>query len=164
MSREDLDPEALADIELRNRSMRDRSRGSELPVYVPPVLVADWKCRGNCGASVSVTQDALDRLAIFNAELTRKGDAPLDANRIVFCDACKARGMSMAPESNRNKTERLAGVIRKLKASRRPEEERELMLQLDALGHPDTAGLVAAIRARLDAKSIRGKREHGGDT
>lgn len=149
----DEDPEVIADLQLRARTVRERGGNANIPTYTPPVTVADWQCRGGCGSTVGVTQDAIDRLEIFNRQLARKSEAPLDPNRIVFCDACKARGSSKAGESNRNKVDRLAGVIRQLKASKGPEQERELMLQAEALGHPDVPGLVQAIRNRLDAKS-----------
>lgn len=62
---------------------------------------------------------------------------------------------------NRKAVDATAVVIKQLKASRNPEEERVLLKQLDAMGHPDVNGLVLAIRNRLSAGGSKPRRAGG---
>jgi hypothetical protein len=150
----DEDPEVVADLQLRARTERERGgRAAREPSWSPPVIAARWRCRG-CKSDwlVDVPVDAVAAYLTFNEELKRRGEEPLDESRIVFCDECRDKGRRMAPEGRRNQVERLRSVIQKLKASRRPEEERELILQCTALGHPDVEGLVSSLRDKRAAK------------
>ena len=64
-----------------------RVRAQRAKTAVVEPIVAHWKCRvGICMEKIGVTQLAYDVLEIFNAELRRRRESPLDVDKIVFCD------------------------------------------------------------------------------
>ncbi|MBA2718912.1 MAG: hypothetical protein H0U52_06695 [Chloroflexi bacterium] len=148
------DPEVVADLQLRARTERDRSRFQGEPRWAPPRFVAAWKCR-TCGVLVDVTVDALERLAVFNSILRRRNEAPLDHNAIVFCDDCLPQFKAFAADHARGKTDRLAEEIRKLKNSGDPVSEHAVIKTLRDLGHPDVGGLLACLAAKGPTKKTR---------
>jgi len=125
-----------------------------------PDVVTKWQCR-TCRKLVDVTAAAVLAMERFSAELMRRGDKHLDTRTIVQCDECKATDIAKQAARNGAHRERMADVIRRLKAARQPEQERELIKQLEALGHPDITGLVQAIRERREGTN--GKRRKSGD-
>lgn len=165
-----IDPEILADLKLRASSERDtdRTRGMAAP-FGEPKIVEEWPCRSPaCVSVIGVTQEALDRLAVFNRRIASVGDevgnrAPLDERRIMFCEDCKAKGREFAAKDKREFVEKVAVAIRRLKELAEDgncdggREERELLKKLRKAGHPDVDGLEIALRERA-AKGGSGKR------
>ena len=160
MSDEDLDPEIVADLRLRARTVRERGGRDVGPLYdwTKPKLVAEWECRApSCGTTVGVTEETLERLVLFEAMLRRRGEAPLDKDRIVFCDECRDARRRAEATSARAAVDTLAAVIRRFKASTEPEEQRALIKQLRELGHPHVDELAAHVAAA--APAARRKRQ-----
>jgi len=91
-----LDPEILADLRRREASEGDRSRSRETARAFDPSPVEHWPCRCGCGAMVPVPQAALDTLAIMNAALARRREAPLSKAKIALCDECRRRDEDLA--------------------------------------------------------------------
>lgn len=155
---DEIDPEVLADLRLRARTERERPAVPPSALkWSPSPTIAKVPCRARCGNVTDWTEDAEDRFRIFNRELERRNEAPLDKTRIVFCLKCQEIGAKMAAERNRKHIDALAEVIKRIKASSNPEEEREDIEKLKKLNHPDVQGLLQAIRARLDAKGASRK-------
>jgi hypothetical protein len=58
-------------------------------VVGPEPVVAHWPCREiACGKPVGVTQSALDAAAMFDVELRRRHDKPIDRERTMLCPEC----------------------------------------------------------------------------
>lgn len=75
----------LADIVSLDRARRLRDKTTT----IDPVI-AWWKCRvGVCLTRCGVTQTAIEVLALFNAELKRRREKPIDADDVMLCDAHK---------------------------------------------------------------------------
>lgn len=161
MSKRDEDPESREDAELRERTERDTTRSREMPTWSAPVFVDRWLCRG-CRAPVDVTSETVDRFTLFNRMLESRGEERLNPHKVVFCDACRARGQAMQGERNRKHTDALAALIVKLKASRDPANEREPLRRIAELGHPDIPGMLETIKAKRD-KAPGSKRAPRGD-
>jgi len=171
MTREyEMDPEVAADIALRNRTMRERRHAAETPAWQPQPIVAQWPCRAaGCTNAVEVTPDALERLDVFNRELKRRNEEPLDTNKIAICSDCQAKRWAMLANRNRDRVEKLAAAIRELRGGAMhpqppgpaPNRAREVVLMRDiiALGHPDPDGLFKAI---ADARNAGGGRKARG--
>lgn len=168
MTRElDLDPEVLADLELRDASMRDRSRsrraeatlGRELPA--PPV--AWWTCRApRCGQLVGIPEQAVERLEIFNARLVSRGEQPIPDDTVAVCDEHRAMLLTHRAETLRRKHDRLRENIVKLKASPNPRSEHELLRELERDHHPDISGLLESLARKLEGDKAS-KRTRRGD-
>lgn len=150
------DPEVVADLQLRAATLRERGRAREMPAYEPSKIVDRWPCRA-CKQPVEVTEDGVDRYQVFNRQLARQGEERLDHTKILFCDSCRVEYQRTAADRRRGQVERMAVVIRQLKSSNKPEEERLMIKQLEAWGHPDVTGLVQAIRLRLDGPKTKSK-------
>lgn len=145
-----IDPEVRADIELRNRTERHRSR-KELPSWTRPEFVANWPCRA-CSAPVPVTADAVDTLERFNRMLGARNETFIRTTEIMFCDRCGAEYKRTAAARRLGQVERMRPVIQRLKRSSNPEGEHELIKQLTQWSHPDVAGLIQSIRDRIASK------------
>lgn len=147
---EDLDDEVLADLALRDATELDTTR-TRPAIYSwdKPKFVTLWRCRvPGCGEFVPTTQDAIDELAVFNRELVRRGEQPIDEHQVMYCDSCRLRLKASAPARRHGQVERMADAIRKLKASQDPLTERELVAQIRKWGHPDVDGLVTTLAAK----------------
>jgi hypothetical protein len=161
-----MDPEVLADIAKRDRIAASRDPMAFEPALraavakIRPVFVGAWKCR-TCNALVPVQEQDLENLASCNDALRRRGEEPLDHNRIMFCDSCREAHKLDAARRRRREVERLAEVIRALKSAADPDSERALIHQLRELNHPDVDGLLNALRERANkpAKSAPKGRE-----
>ncbi len=100
------DPEVIADLKFRAYTERDRSRGGADYDWKQPETIGAWKCRvPACGVLVGVTQDAMERVAMFNRELHRRGEAPLDINAIVYCDRCRDEFKRTAADRRRGQVD-----------------------------------------------------------
>lgn len=52
----------------------------------PDPIIEWWKCRvGVCMVRVGVTQTGLDTLALFNAELRRRREKPIEKDEVMVC-------------------------------------------------------------------------------
>lgn len=152
----ELDPEVLADLQLRESTVRERGnrRSAPMPSWSPPAIVGQWPCKV-CKRPVDVPDAAMERFEAFSAALVRRGEQPLDEKRILFCDECRNEYIRTAPDRRRGQVERMRPVIVQLKNSRNPEQEWAAIKQLEEWRHPDVPGLVQSIRARIDAKSSK---------
>ena len=167
----DEDPEVLADMQLREATLRERGRSREMPKYEPPAIVGQWPCRV-CKTPVDITDEAIKDAEVFDRKLARDGDehgnhAPLDRNRIAVCDACRAKGMSLIGQRKREQVDKMAALIRELRGGTTlpappgpaPSQQREaeLMREIISRHHPDPEGLLKAIRdGRNGGKKPRG--------
>jgi hypothetical protein len=148
----DIDPEVLADIQLRNRSQYDRTR-TGAPEWTPPKIHSHVPCRNRCGAVTEWTEDAEERFEIFNRILARRNEAQLDRTKIVFCDKCRGDGAKQSSERNRKLVDAVAVAIRGLKDGCDAARELELLAKLDKAGHPDIAGLKQWLGDKAKGKS-----------
>ncbi len=153
------DPEVIADRFLRASTERDTTRTAKEPKWIPPVIVDKVPCRARCGAVCEWTEEAEYAFQAWNRQLASKMDAPLDKTKIVFCEACVSRGMAMVAKANRDAVDRLAVLIRQLKAADDPDKDRELIEKIRKLNHPDVEGLLQCLR---DKKSFAPKARRGG--
>lgn len=157
---EEIDPEVLADLQLRKASEHDRTRTRTANYsWRPPEDVAHWKCRNpKCSAMVGVTQEAVDAAAVFDRELHRQRESPLDRERIAMCVECRQLFFKQRADKNRAQVDGLAGLIRELKGDPpRPDRERTLIEQIRHMHHPDVDALVQAIRERREGGKSKRK-------
>jgi hypothetical protein len=156
---DELDPEVLADLQLRKASEHDRTRTRGQGVYdwKPDPTVAQWVCRNaSCRALVDVPQICVDRLAAFNANyLAPFNLQPILTSEVMVCDGCRKLLAAMYDKRNRNQVDTMADALRKLRASSNPEGELELQKLLTKCGYHDVPGTVRALRDTLNAKAAR---------
>lgn len=77
----------IADVVSLDRARRLRGPASKL---VDPVI-AKWRCRTfACLVFVGVTQRAIETLALFNVELKRRREKPIEEHQVMYCDSCAA--------------------------------------------------------------------------
>lgn len=163
------DPEVLADLDLRESSVHDRSRTRPteyaLGRWATDADVAWWYCKGLNKANpcpqkaiVGVTADVVEQVFRFNAMLRSRGEPPLDTAELVRCMACRRGIAAQRPAALRKRCDEMAECIRQLKASSDPRRERELIKQIETWGHPDVPGLLQAIdERRRGGKSKRSR-------
>lgn len=169
-SEHEPDPEVLEDLRLRDASERDPTRTRPTPALIgtwqPDPMAGMWACRGLNAANpcpqrtmVPVTAADIERLLIFNAELRRLGQDPIDSGTVVRCEPCR-RGIAHQRSLKLwDRVDAVADHIRQLKASPDPRREREIIKQLEAWGHPDVAGLLQVLSDRAKGKSKGASRE-----
>lgn len=75
----------LADIVDLGRVRRLKVDNSPLP----ETAVEHWPCR-ECSSMVGVTKSALEAAAVFDAELKRCREKPIDRSHTMFCPTCAA--------------------------------------------------------------------------
>lgn len=146
---DDMDPEAIADLALRAANLRDRNRGKDANAvydWTEPPIVASWPCRGKCGASVGVTQHAVDALRVANEKLRALGEPEIE--HVTFCSACTLRLRAEAAERRARNEATMAAMIRELRAGTSPEKERDILAKLRAMHHPDVDGLARLLAER----------------
>lgn len=160
MSDDEMDPEVRADLELRDSSMRDRtrSRGAGIYDWKPPVAVETWPCRRpNCDGEYPVDSDAVEYLAMFNGQLATRGEIPIARSEIGYCQACRDEYKRSAPDRRRGQVDRMREAIQKLKASPDPDNEHDLIRQIRDWHHPDVDGLLKTLRDKLKANKKSGR-------
>lgn len=166
MNFDDEDPEVAADRIARTYPSREGTSDEAFERSIRTTAIVNKlgtvPCRSRCGGVVDWTQEAEDMFQGFCRQLAAKREAPLDKTRIVFCNTCRARGRIEAGAANREHVNRLADVIRKLKASSNPDGERELLEQARKYSHPDVSGLLEALRSSSTGNSSRKARKAGG--
>lgn len=150
---DEIDPEVLADLQLRASSERDRTRSRNANYdWTPPPVIDRVPCRARCGNVADWTQEAQDAFETFNRILAQRDEGPLDKTRIVFCDECKAKGATIAGPRNRKHVDIVRDLVEQLKQTEKPRSERILLKNLELQGHPDIPGLLDAI----DQKRAKG--------
>lgn len=156
---DDIDPEVRADLQLRARTERERT--SVTPVWTPPKIHSKVPCRGRCGSTCEWTEDAEERFQIFNRELERRNEAPLDKTKIVFCLACAAVGADAAAKRNRKMVDAVGDIIRELKAGTDAAHELDLLHKLEKAGHPNIEGLKQWLVENKTKNSAGGRLRRG---
>ena len=159
MSDEDdtIDPEVAADLRLRAATARERRASHSEVAWHPPPIVGKWRCRNpKCPTMVDVPEPAMDRYCAFNAELRKRGEEPLDRDKIMFCEACREHVSSAFADRRREQVERMRSAIIELKEARDDARQREILEQLKAWHHPDIDGLTLWLRER--SRSAASKR------
>lgn len=155
---EEFDPEVARDIQLREDSRRDfaRTRGRGVYDWQPSPVVGKWKCRVPvCTNFVDVTEQAMETWALFNRELRRRGEAPIETSKVLYCPRCLAEYKRTAPDRRRGQVDRMGDGIRQLKASPDPSSEHELIKQLEQWGHPDVHGLLQILTAKPKKQTVK---------
>jgi len=157
---DEIDPEVIADLKLRAYSQFDstRSRGEGVYDWKPPAAVTQWKCKTPpCKSFVDVDAETVERWEIFNKRLRANGDSkgdarPIASHDVMLCDSCRAEHAKIQPQRLRKRTDRMADVIRQLKAGesvirfetnegRHSANRTETFAKLIEWGHPDVTGL-----------------------
>lgn len=162
MTREiEVDPEVLADLQLRESSTGDQSRTRKEPHWSPPTIGAQWPCRNpKClsGAMVDIPVEAVEQLATFNGYLVARGERPIPTDAIAVCEPCKRLLEWHRTNTLIERTETMANLIRALKASGDPRRETEIVDQIIKLRHPDVEGLLLALEEKHASKSGKARK------
>lgn len=163
---DEIDPEVLADLQLRASSQYDstRTRGAGVYDWKKPNDVAQWPCkRAKCRKPVGVTQEAVDRFEDMNRILGNMmpPEPRATIGEVVFCDECAAAMARTMIDLNVEKRSKLADVIRAMKESANPRAEHDLIKKLNRLDHPDVTGLIESLAAKLETgknAKVKGKK------
>jgi len=156
---EELDPEVIADLQLRAYSQHDRTRtrGDGVYDWKPAPSVTQWKCRTPpCKVFVGVDADTIEQWEMFNRELVKRGERPIASHDVMRCPSCEAELAKIQPLRLRKRVERMADVIRQLKDGKEQirfkdnsgdhiASRAEALEKLREWGHPDVAGLTQAL-------------------
>lgn len=129
--RDDIDPEDLADRQLRAASERDTKRTREPARIGATDVAAKWLCRRCRSAMVDVSSDVVHGLEVSNRQLRTRGEPEIQTHQVVFCEAC-------TPIARRERAERIA---------RESAESAKLIRELNSLIDNDLRE--ASIAARL---------------
>lgn len=149
MGDEDQDPEVVADMRLRAATEASRP-AAPMPSWKPPEVAAQWKCRHpRCSRLVDVPPDAVEYRDMFNRMLTARGEAPMSTDAIVVCDEHRRELADFKVEYLRRQNERLKLNIQRLKASRDPERETELIAEIRRDHHPFVDELVQSLAEKV---------------
>jgi hypothetical protein len=122
-----------------------------------PKPIAQRSCRG-CGQPCDVTETGMAALKMGQRFLLKRGEEPMDERRIFACERCEMRVRDAIGQSNREKVDEMAAIIRDLKESIDPPSETAMLERLAQLHHPDIPGLLRAISERKAAEKQGGKR------
>lgn len=155
---DDIDPEVLADLQLRKASECDRTRTQEADNPFDGTTVAVLPCR-RCGVPCDVSAEAMLAFETFNKRLASIGEAPLDHEHIMRCKKCNEWNSRKVAEVAEQRRVRNAQLVKELGAERPPhwQREREIIDELRRGGCEDVDGLVRRIAERRDS-SKGGKR------
>ena len=151
----ELDPEVVADLKLREATLRDPTRTRRDPTtrWDPPKIIGQWPCRNQaCRKPVDVTADAVEYFDMFNRMLAARGELPLESSLTVACTECRRLLEDHRAVRNRDRREELRDAIKQLKASKNPPTEHDLIKRITKLGHPDVPGLLQALAERTAKK------------
>jgi hypothetical protein len=152
----EVDPEVVADIELRDRSERDPNRARDLRSAAGGELgdrktVGHWLCRvATCRRPVEVTADTVYVLEVMNAHLAGRGEAPIQTLDVVFCEEHRQKLGEARQAVSIQVRAKVRDYILELRSEDppSPDRERDLISKIEALGHPDTKGLLQSIGDR----------------
>ncbi|HVY79877.1 MAG TPA: hypothetical protein VG994_02755 [Steroidobacteraceae bacterium] len=138
------DPEVAADAAKQRASIRDTTRTRQPVRPIGGAIVAQWRCLAEgCTEQCDVTEDAVFALETCNAELARRGEAPIAP--AAFCAQHEALRVDIRANRQAERREQMAKTIAQLKASEKPHGETALIALLRRQGHPDVDGLLAAL-------------------
>lgn len=107
------DPELAREAMLRRRPRE--ARHADGPTYQAPNVVAMAKCLAHptgCKELVAVTDEGMDGITTFSAQLERKGDKPLDMNAIFPCATCRAAREAAWTANTAKRRERTTEAVR----------------------------------------------------
>lgn len=153
-----IDPEVLADLQLREHTERTRRTKpvDAIYAYKPPEFVGAWRCR-RCGVLVEIQASDLENLAMWNRVLKARGEAPIDNTKIALCDECKAVEDDRRSDGRKEQAGIVNDLIRSLKATDDIDgiDARAQTKRLRELGHPDVDGLLHELRERAGARAAK---------
>jgi len=175
VSKEELDPEVVADLRLRAYSEKDssRSRGEGAYDWKPAPTVTQWKCRvPACKTFVDVTPDAVESWEMFNRELARRDERPVASHEVMWCASCAEMHAGAQSQRLRKMADRMADVIRQIKAGDKvirwrsssgehAGDENEAFAALKRWGHPDIEGFKQAIGDKRNTTPSKRERRGG---
>ncbi len=166
MSDEELDPEVLADLQLRAASEHDATRTRISPAAIgtwkPDADVTTWPCRRpGCEQPVGVTQDAIDYLAMCNGWLRKRGEREIPTDAVMLCEPCRKRLQGIYEKAHEKQRERCRELVQKLKASATPRNEHEIIRALEDVKHPDVSGLIESLAAKLESGKNKNAKAKG---
>lgn len=156
--KDELDPEVVADLRLREytaksrQGLSDAGFGQAIRDTATPKIVDRVPCRNRCGAVVGWTEEAEHTFDTFNRQLARKMEPQLDKTQIMFCPSCVAAGRELRAQGLRGLVDKIAVAIRELKDGCDDERQRELLKKLEKAGHPDVPGLEQWLREKAASK------------
>lgn len=156
MSFEELDPEVVADLQLRAATEHDSTRSRPTTLrFEPSVTVRLLPCRnGKCRKPCELTEDGQARIAQFNRILLARSDQPLNEHELLVCDECRALLESHKADRNREHRELMRKHVAALKNAADPFAKKggtgEYVLADEwtyvEKRHPDPRGLAAWLR------------------
>lgn len=152
MSDEELDPEVLADLQLRESSQYDpkRTRTARYD-WRQPDIVAHWPCRRpGCGQTIGVTQEAVDALRVANERMQQEGEREIPTDAVMICPPCKVVFEDVLAEKAARRRAEIRDLVLRMKESPNPRSEHETIKRLTKLGHPDVVGLIEHLAAKLE--------------
>jgi hypothetical protein len=147
-----IDPEIANEARVRAEVEQDRpdtNYDRQVRELLDDPVITRWRCRTHgCGELVDAPKSAVDSLTVFNAQLERRRQSPIQTDEVLFCGRCKGNLKVKSDEARRAKSERLAPIVKLLTQSAQPEREHALIRQLREWKHPDVDGLVQALVQR----------------
>lgn len=152
MSFEEVDPEVIADLQLRAASEHDPTRERPTALrFEPCPTVRMLPCRNkSCLKPCELTSTGQEQLVMFNRMLLRRGEQPINEHDLLVCGDCRSLLEKRIADRARERTTEMAETVRKLKDSKNPDAEHDLWRYVDKY-HPDPRGLRGWLRSR-DAK------------
>lgn len=183
---DDIDPEVLADLQLRASSQHDRSRARPsqaiLGTWAPNEKPAGmWRCKGRgkgkepcpTNAVVPVTADTIERMMAFNEMLRARDEPLLETDDIVRCERCQREINATRAVRLREREDNIGSLIRQLKQSNEPRKEQAphamipkdkgkppmlVTKLLEIFEHPDVEALMRSIEDQAKAPGGKGHR------
>lgn len=144
------DPEVAADRALKSATLRERGgQVRSMPTWAAPTLVAWWPCQTpKCAETIGVPQDTVERLAIFNTELERRGERRIPEGSILLCPEHTKARQGAREEAQAKRRDRIRDNVRLLKGAADPALLPDVIAELRRDHHPDVEGLLAALAAK----------------
>lgn len=138
------DPEVEADLRKRSASERDPSRTRTAVSPMGGSVVTAWPCAATgCTETVLVTEDAVFTLDVFNAELEKRGEAPIAP--AAFCPPHAAQRNRVGANALEGRRDETRELVRQVRNSSNAHGEVAAIARLRRLGHPDVDGLLQAL-------------------
>lgn len=171
----ELDQEQIRDLVFRSQSERDRDRAKPETLTAMRFgggapIVTEWRCRypgpksnaAPCRVMIPVDSEAVESLAMFNAELVRRNDPerpPIETHEVMVCEAHQRliadHKATVMPGIRARQMTEMRDAIQKLKASDDPRNEKALIEIVTKLHHPDVEGLLLTLEEKLGGKNKR---------